>query len=108
MIAKLIELLRRHGFENIYLLFQQALNRVNAPKILGHAKQVVAIQGIHRIVDLVQELFEPEFVDLMDDDEQHLVVMCGTRERLLKIEQLVDLEIGTVRKGHFTMAYEGR
>jgi hypothetical protein len=32
----------------------------------------------------------------MDDDEEHLVVMRRTRERLLQGEELVNLKIGSV------------
>jgi hypothetical protein len=38
----------------------------------------------------VDELFEPEFVGLVNDDEQHLVVFWTGALRLLKFEQFVD------------------
>jgi hypothetical protein len=33
----------------------------------------------------------------MDDDEEHFIVMARLRKRLLKVEQLVHFEVGTVR-----------
>jgi hypothetical protein len=65
------------------LLFEQSLNRVNAAKLLGCRRQVVAVECEHSGVQLVQDLFEPQLVYLMDDDEEHLVVMRGMRERPL-------------------------
>ena len=100
MVAKLVELLRRHRLENVDLLFEQPLNRMNAAKVLGTREQIVAIEREHRRVELVQKLLEPQLVDLMDDDEEHLVVMRRVGERLLKAEQLVNFQVGTVGKRH--------
>ena len=52
---------------------------------------------------LVQQLLEPELVDLVDDDEEEFVVLRPPRARLLQPEQLVDLQvarIGNGRVGH--------
>jgi hypothetical protein len=32
----------------------------------------------------------------MDDDEEHLVMMRGTRKRLLQAEELVNFEVGSI------------
>ena len=48
----------------------------------------------------MQDLLEPQLVDLMDDDEQRLVVLGTLGERTLEREQLVELEIARVRDGH--------
>ena len=96
MVAKLIELLRRHRLENVDLLFDQPLDCVNAAKMLRDAEQIVAVERRHGCVDLVQQLLEPELVDLMDDDEEHLVVVLRPRERLLQAEKLLYLQIGTI------------
>ena len=42
------------------------------------------------MIDLVQHLLEPQLVDLVDDDEEHLVVFGAVGTRPLKREQLVD------------------
>ena len=78
MIAKEVELLRRHRLENVDLLLDKPLDRMDSAKVFGDAKQVVAIEREHRGIHLVQELLEPELVDLMDDDEEHLVVLRRT------------------------------
>ncbi len=90
IVAKLVELLRRHRLQNVHLLFEQALDRVDAPEVLGNPKQIVAVEGGHRCVEFVEHLFEPKLVHLMDDDEEHLVVVGRAGERLLEGEQLVD------------------
>ena len=41
-------------------------------------------------IDLVQDLLEPELVDLMNDDEEQLVVLRSLRTRALEIKKLVD------------------
>ena len=48
-------------------------------------------------VDLVQDLLEPELVDLVNDDEEQLVVLGPIGARALEIEQLVDAEVGSCR-----------
>jgi hypothetical protein len=69
---------------------------MDAAKVLGDRGQVVAVERRHGGVHLVQDLFKPQFVHLMDDDEEHLVVMRGTRERPLQGEELVNFEIGSI------------
>ena len=96
VIAELVELLRRHRLENIDLLLEQPLNGMDPTKVLAYAKKVVAIEGLHRRIGFMQQLLEPQLVDLVDDDEEHLVVMLRLRERVLERQQLVDFEIGTV------------
>jgi hypothetical protein len=41
----------------------------------------------------VQNLFEPEFVSLMDRDEKEFVVMYGTRQALLKVDEILDSKV---------------
>ena len=96
VLAKTIELLRSHRLENIDLLPKHALNGVDSPEYLPHAHEIVGIAGDGELVELVQELFEPEFVNLMDDDEEQLVVMGRLRERFLQSEQFLDFEIRAV------------
>jgi hypothetical protein len=46
----------------------------------------------------VQELVEPQLVDLVDRDEQQLVVRRRLGLRLLLVEQLVQAEVAAVRE----------
>jgi hypothetical protein len=54
---------------------------------------------VSNAVEFVQQLLEPEFVDLMDDDEEQFVVFRPLRARLLQCQQLVDLQVARVRNG---------
>ncbi len=96
VVSKLVELLRRHRLQDVHLLFEQPLDRVYPAKVLADGGQVVAVERRQGGVHLVQDLFEPQLVDLMDDDEEHLVVMRGTRKRPLQGEKLVNFEIGSI------------
>ena len=50
----------------------------------GHAQFAVGIvhvaigEDLHHALHLVQYLLEPQFIGLVDDDEEHLVVRGGT------------------------------
>jgi hypothetical protein len=50
-------------------------------------------QGL-QLAELVQQLLEPQLVDLVDDDEQHLVVLA--RPGLLGGEQLIEPQVAGV------------
>src|ERR1051326_4571399 len=50
-------------------------------------------------VELMQELLEPELVGLMDDDKEHLVMLCGSGTWILKREQLLQIQIVRVSQG---------
>jgi hypothetical protein len=55
-------------------------------------------EELREMVQLVQDLLEPELVHLMDHDEEHLVVLRSLREGALEREQLVDLQVFGVRR----------
>src|SRR5712691_9063737 len=61
-------------------------------------------------LELMEQLLEPELVGLMNDDEQHLVVLGRGRARVLKREQLPQIEIGRVgqRRRHDAMLHAMR
>ena len=67
-------------------------------------------QPLHAI-DLVQDLLEPQLVDLVNDDEEQLVVLGPVGARAAaEIEQLVDMEVDAVgnRGIHGDSDYIGR
>ena len=102
--AELEEVERRHRFEHIHLVieefpdFHHALEpmhddvHVRAVVVRGRFAQDFPAGG-----DLVQDLFEPKFVGLVDDDEEHLIVgdelSVAQAERLLQFEQALDPKI---------------
>ncbi len=53
--------------------------------------EVVAAHALEHVVELVQEQPHPQFRHLVDDDEQHLVLLDGVG--LLRVEQLVELQV---------------
>jgi hypothetical protein len=57
----------------------------------------VAVLHVDQVRELVQELLEPELVDLVDDDEEDLVVLV--RLRPLRPEELLEGEIRGVGEG---------
>ena len=85
----------------------------NAPALIVTAVFALAIKGIlipfflhrmirrlqlHHAVEFVEQLLEPELVDLVNNDEQHLIVFGTGGPRLLEREELVDLQIRPVRR----------
>ena len=60
---------------------------------------VTALQSGLQSRKLVENLLEPELIDLMNGDEQQLIVLRSIGEWLLQRQELVDLEIGRIRDG---------
>ena len=54
---------------------------------------VVPVELLLEVRELVQYLLEPELVDLMDDDEEHLVMLGPARKRALQRQKLFELEV---------------
>ena len=66
---------------------------------VARAGTIVSRKQSLEVVQLVEDLLEPELVHLMDHDEEHLVVLRPLRQRALEREQLIDLQVFGVR-GH--------
>src|SRR5256885_6876532 len=60
---------------------------------MDRAKQIAAGKILLNLLELVQQLFEPKLISLMNDDEQHLVVLRRRGARVLESEQLLQIEI---------------
>ncbi len=67
-------------------------------RVLG-AVRLAGVEQSADVVELVQDLLEPQLVDLMDHDEQHLVVFRAVGARLLQGQQFVDAQVGVVGDG---------
>jgi hypothetical protein len=98
-LAKGHELERRHRLEDVELRDQHLQDREHPLEGVLHARQVARREEALDVVDLVQDLLEPELVDLVDDDEQHLVVFGPVGARTLEVQQLRDAEVGGVVDG---------
>ena len=97
--AERLELERRHGLEDVELRHQHLQDGEDAlERVLG-AVGLVGVEQAPHVVELVQDLLEPQLVDLVDHDEEHLVVLGAVRERPLQREQLVDAQVRVVGDG---------
>src|SRR5204862_2254687 len=67
---------------------------------------VAGLEQRLQVGQLVEQLLEPQLVDLVDDDEQELVVLVGAWA--LGAEQLVDRQVGRVRQRRVAIARVGR
>ena len=70
--------------------------RIALQRVLG-AMGLLRVEQPADLVNLVQQLLEPQLVDLVDDDEQRLVVLGSLGPRLLQRQQIVELQIRAVR-----------
>ena len=109
-LAELQEVLRGHRLQHVDLLDQRALDDVHPlQQVLGPPQAAAALTRAaagpaeHRLasgLDLVQELLEPQLVDLVDRDEEQLVVRgrgaVSAGLAALRVEQLGELEVGAV------------
>src|SRR5262249_19418771 len=100
--AEIEEVEGGHGLQDVALFDQNALNLDDAPEPQDRLPDFflrnrwVSKRREHR-VELPQDLFEPQLVSLMNDDEEHLVVgrpaMEGGAPQLLASEQPIELEV---------------
>jgi len=67
----------------MYLGHQQFFDLNDTPQRLGGFKITIVSHQHHGRVNLMQNLFEPKFVRLMDRDEEQFVVLGGRREASL-------------------------
>ena len=65
---------------------------------------IARLEQFDDVIDFVQHLLEPQLVDLVDDDEEHLVVLGSFGPRTLERQQLVDGEIAAV--GHRSVGHD--
>ena len=61
--------------------------------------RVVGGQQLTHTIELVQQLLEPQLVDLVNDDEEELVVFGPGGARLLQGEEIVHAQVAAVGYG---------
>ena len=93
-----LELERRHRLENVELRDQHLENGENALERVLRVKRIAGIEQGNHVIDFVEHLLEPQLVDLVNDDEEHLVVLGPLGARPLKGEQFIDGQVVPV--GH--------
>ena len=90
-LAEREELERRHRLEDVQLRDHDFQDGQDPLQRVLRAVRFVVFEQLADAIELVQQLLEPELVDLVDDDEEQLVVLRPLRARLLQRQQLVDL-----------------
>ena len=73
------ELAGRHRLQDVDLRDGHLEDREHAPQGVQHVGRVARHHPALQVGHLVQQLLEPQLVHLVDDDEQHLVVLVGAR-----------------------------
>ena len=110
LFAELEEVERRHRFKHVDLVIKQLPDLNDAPQPMHDHIEVWSViirgglaQHFTAGAELVQDLFEPKLVGLVDDDEEHLIVRVefsfDETQRRLQAKELVDGEITAVIGG---------
>ena len=90
------ELDRRHRLDHVELRDDELEDRQDALEGGERARVVAGFEHLLEVAELVDQLLEPELVDLVDDDEEDLVVLV--RCRPLRAEDLLEREVRRVRE----------
>ena len=96
LVAELQIIRRCHRREDRPAFDQDRLNARDAGEHLEARPELIRADRRHRGMQLVQHQAHPEFARLMDDDEQHLVVLVA--DAALEAKQFVDGEIIAIGK----------
>ena len=90
-VAEALELAGGHRLQHVDLRDDRLEDREHALEGVQRVRRVAVLQAALQVCALVQELLEPELVDLVDDDEEELVVLGGAW--VLGAQDLVETEI---------------
>jgi hypothetical protein len=82
---------RGHGGQHVPRLHQLLLDAADARGGLEGGAEVVGADALHRQRHLMRHQLHPQFLHLVDDDEQHLVMLAGAG--LLRSEQRIEAEV---------------
>ena len=101
IVAEIEEVERSHGLQNVDLLNENPLDLDDAPATQDRLPEFLlrdgrASKGREHRVEFPQDLFEPQLVSLMNDDEEHLVVCRPAVEGALHLraaKQPIELDV---------------
>jgi len=82
-LAECQELQRGHGLEDVDLPDHGLEHGEDTQESVLRTPHVPLAKECDEVVDLMQDLLEPQLVHLVDDDEEHLVMVLTTAARLL-------------------------
>ena len=107
-VAELHVLARRQRGQHAPLLEQLALDLLDAREALLGRAEIVGGQAREHLLELVDDQPHPQLGGLVLDDEQQLVVVLGLAQRMLGVEQLVQVEIARVGQAAAEIAGDAR
>ena len=67
-------------------------------ELMTTSSKRIVVEMVYEPIELMQDLFEPELIHLMDDDEKHLVMLFGFATRVLQLQQPLDLQVLAIRR----------
>src|SRR5918996_4998303 len=74
-VAKARERRRRHRLEDVHLRYEDLHDCAHALERMNRAEEIARRKISLYFIKLMQQLLEPKFVRLMNDDEERLVVL---------------------------------
>src|SRR4030095_12160441 len=96
MISKCQEVRRHHRLEHRDLIDEDPFNFDAASHESVRSQRKISIKPFDNSIELMQQFLEPQLIDLMNDDKQHLIVLRRIRKQLLKRREIVKLEITAI------------
>jgi hypothetical protein len=106
-IAELRVFARCQRVEHHPLVIDLVLYMFHPREMLYRRWQVVIRNSPHCGLEFVNDQLDPEFRDLMLDDEQHLVVVRRIAERPLGVQQRIELQVRRVIAVAFEVGMNG-
>src|SRR3954453_5851867 len=82
-VAKTGERRPCHWLQDVDLTNEGLHDRAGALEGMDRAEQIARAEVAFHLLELGQEVFEPELVGLVDNDEQHFIVLGRTGARIL-------------------------
>ena len=83
----------RHCFQNVHLRYHRLQDGEHALQG-GHGNLDITIKkGLGKVFNFMQLLLEPEFIDLVNHDEEGLIMFGALGAGLLKCEKFRDLQV---------------
>src|SRR3954468_6168210 len=80
-----------HRFKNIDLTDQCFHDCPGSLERMDRAEQIAPGKIFLNLFELVKQLLKPELVGLMNDDEQHLIMLSRRGARILKRQKLFEI-----------------